>query len=68
MFNQFVTVWRHKETVSNTRFAVQSKVLKLFKKADKAFIVEDVFPAVLLTEFAKKTKNAMVLARARISC
>ena len=54
LFNQFVVVFRLDETVSNTFFADQNEVLTLFKQADKAFTVEEVFQAVLLTDSANR--------------
>ena len=54
LFNQFVVVFRLDETVSNTFFADQNEVLTLFKQADKALTVEEVFQAVLLTDSANR--------------
>ena len=54
LFNQFVVVFRLVETVSKVLFADQNEELTLFKQADRAFTVEEVFQAVLLTFSASK--------------
>ena len=54
LFNQFVVVFRLVETVSKVLFADQNEELTLFKQADTAFTVEEVFQAVLLTFSANK--------------
>ena len=54
LFNQFVVVFRLIETVSKVLFTDQNEELTLFKQADTAFTVEEVFQAVLLTFSANK--------------
>ena len=54
LFNQFVVVFRLVETVSKVLFADQNEELTLFKQAETALFVEEVFQAVLLTFSANK--------------
>ena len=54
LFNQLVVVFRLAETVSKVLFANLNEELTLFKQADRAFNVEEVFQAVLLTDSAFK--------------
>ena len=66
LFNQFVMARRLEEIASNTLFTAQNTVLMLFKQANKALTVVDMFQAVLLMDSASKDtffNQAIVLTR-----
>ena len=54
LFSQFVVVFRLAETVSKVLFTDQNEELMLFKQAERAFTVQEVFQAVLLMDSANK--------------